>query len=64
MHLKTLGSEEHTMGNQWQVIFHDEFYEEYGAWPEVAKVLVPKTAVKPLDAWSAVWNALKTEVGT
>jgi hypothetical protein len=37
MHLKTLGSEEHTMGNQWQVIFHDEFYEEYGAWPEAVQ---------------------------
>ena len=25
------------MGNQWQVIFHDEFYEEYGAWPEAVQ---------------------------
>lgn len=29
MHLKTLGSPEHTTKKEWEVEFHDEFISEY-----------------------------------
>ena len=37
MHLKTLGSAEHTMKADWEIEFHNEFYEEFNAWSEVVQ---------------------------
>jgi hypothetical protein len=36
MHLKTLGIPEHNE-KQWEIIFHNEFFEEFGAWSEAVQ---------------------------
>jgi len=45
MHLKTLGSLEHTM-TEWQVVFHDEFAAEFGTWSEMVQDAVLSTLGK------------------
>ncbi len=37
MHLKTLGILEHNDDGPWKIGFHDEFFEEYGAWSEAVQ---------------------------
>lgn len=46
MHLKTLGSPEHTMKKDWEIEFHDEFISEYRELHEsVQNVLVALTTI-------------------
>jgi hypothetical protein len=37
MHLKTLGILEHNGDGPWKVGFHDEFFDEFGAWSEAVQ---------------------------
>jgi hypothetical protein len=37
MHLKALGILEHNGDGPWKVGFHDEFFDEFGAWSEAVQ---------------------------
>src|SRR5260370_3176789 len=35
--LKTLGSSEHNVSGKWEILFHEDFAREYGAWTETVQ---------------------------
>jgi hypothetical protein len=37
MHLKTLGSAEHTMKTEWEIAFDQESFDEFNAWSEIVQ---------------------------
>lgn len=46
MSLKTLGTPEHNDNSSWQILFHDDFSSEFGAWSEAVQDAVLSQVIK------------------